>query len=101
MKTYCTMTNQELIETHRNLVMQKEEIGRNMIEDGQGHLRLTDMRADDCVHAHATEYISLVDELTTLWAEGSMRYGPGLITFENLLEAQGPRYRRIREKANV
>ena len=101
MKTYGTMTNQELVEAYRKLVERKEIIGRNMIEDGQGHLRLMDMRANECVHAQAAEYVSLVDELTSLWTEGSMRYGPGLITFENLLEAQGAGYRRIREKVNA
>ena len=101
MKTYGTMTNQELVNVHRKLVERKEIIGFTMVHDGQGHLRLMDMRDDACVHAHAAEYVSLVDELTTLWAEGSMRYGPGLTTFENLLEAQGAGYRRIREKVNV
>lgn len=100
MKTYCTMTNREIIEAYKKASTQKSDISKVMIADGQGRLRLSDMRASVDVHPLASEYVALTEEVTCIWVEASVRYGPGLLMMDHLTSVQGPNYKRIKEKDN-
>ncbi len=96
MKTYCTMSNRELVDLYTKVSVRQSEISNALIKDGQGRLRLSDMRSDTEIHPLASEYVTLTDEVRNIWDEAGIRYGPGLITLENLVIAMGPRYKRVK-----
>jgi len=100
MKIYGTMSNQELVEAYKKISARQSEITNIMIADGQGRLRLSDMRSDAEVHSLAAEFVMLTDEIGGIWNEAEARYGPGLIMIDHLTTALGPHYKRIREKVN-
>ena len=99
MKTYCTMSNRELVDEYTKFLVRQKEIILDMVLDGQGRLKPSDMRSDKDVHPLASEFVTLTDEVRSIWDEADARYGPGLITLEHLVIAMGPHYRRVREGA--
>ncbi len=101
MKIYGTMSNQELTEVYKKISARQSEVANIMIADGQGRLRLSDMRSDAEVHPLAAEFVTLSDEARGIWHEAEARYGPGLIMVDHLTTALGPNYKRIKEKVNV
>lgn len=97
MKTYCTMSNRELVDAYTKASARRCEIADTMNKDGQGRLRLLDMRSNEEVHPLANEFVTLIDELRNIWDEAEVRYGLGLITLEHLVIAVGPHYKRMKD----
>ena len=97
MKTYCTMSNRELVDEYTKILVRRGEIINTMVTEGQGLLRLSDMRSNKDLHPMASEFVNLTDEVRNIWAEAEVRYGPGLVTLEHLVIAMGPHYKRMRE----
>ena len=101
MKIHGTMTNQELVEAYKKATARQSEITNTIIADGQGRLRLSDMRSDAEVHPLAAEFVTLTDEVRGIWNEATARYGLGLTMVGHLTTALGPNYKRIKEKVNM
>lgn len=90
------MTNAQILGEHERCVARQGVIGQQMIDDGFGNLRPSDMRADPDVHPLAAEDLELMDRCRALHIEAEYRYGPGLVVMSHLVHAQGKSYRRIK-----
>lgn len=90
----ATMTNGAIGKEYSENCRQQSEINKKLIDDGYGSLRFSDMRKNPEVHPDVREYLALTDRAYLLGAEGDLRYGPGLFTMDQLIDAQGGRYRR-------
>lgn len=96
-----TMYNRELVKAYSRAQTRQSEINQEMINDGFGRLKLSEMRINPDVHPLAREFMALIDECYRLGLEADLRYGPGLILIEHLLDALGPNYRRIKGGSNA
>lgn len=90
----ATMTNAQIVKHYTRCQERDVAIARQMIADGFGNLRPSDMRTNPDVHPLARESLSLMARCAELSHEANQRYGPGLIVIEHLL-SQGKTYRRV------
>ena len=73
------MTNKQLVKLYQRLRTADLKLTRVMIDEGFGHLRGSDMRADPTCHRLAPESNRLRSEMDVLDSEARRRYGPGFI----------------------
>ena len=91
-----TMTNTQMVREHERLMTRQSAIGDQLIADGHGRLRPSDMRENPDVHELVPEMLALFDRCSSLHIEARLRYGPGPLPLDSLVSAQGGSYRRVK-----
>lgn len=90
-----TMTNSQIVKEHNRCLDRELVIARQMVKDGFGHVRPSDMRENPDIHEDARETLALLDRRAALKSEAKYRYGPDLRFVDDLLRSGKKGYRRV------
>lgn len=89
----ATMTNAQIVAEYERIEKRQSEICQQMINDGSGNVRPSDMRANPDIHPLAREVLANFDRNSSLFIEAGMRYGPDLVSIKWLADCKKS-YRR-------
>lgn len=97
MKDPAGMSNREILAEYHRMAIRKTRIMDELIKDGFGELKPSEMRANPDVHPLASEDLELSNRRFELRAEADRRYGRGLILMDALVTSQGGSHRRMKK----
>lgn len=79
-----SMTNGMIVKEYEEIGSRESRINDELIKDGFGWVRPSDMRKLPSMHELIPDMLALADRKAALWREATHRYGPGLISISHL-----------------
>lgn len=85
MKSIDSLTDRALVTEYQRTHARIDKLETKIIDAGLGHLRPSDMRVMADPPKCIRDRMALVDRALDLRAEAERRYGPGMITVDQLI----------------